>query len=257
MEKALRLIEAKLHEKRKLFPRPGTEPFHRRVAGFSKSVVPSAVNIQRTSIGRQDPEDYKSPRLRGMLPSDATRYRVDQAYNLGPHRMNKPGVRRGVERLSKAFAQIRATQQPPLEVGSAHYEYARGLHKKVVRRGVKAGLFKLVPHPDPDQGGRKVLAPGEHLARYVQLSHQINDPFHDALEHGTLGADASEHGETMASHIRDTALAVHKAHSKHGGARREVNPDSLRASDKATKAVIDDLAFSVGMSHDNEVWGKR
>jgi len=235
------LIEAKLHEKRKLFPRPGTEPFRRRVAGFSKSVVPSAVNIQRTAYLDRGGRKELAP---------AARYRVDQAHNLGLHRMNKPGVRRGVERLSKESAQIRATQQPPLGVGPAHHEYARGLHKKVVRRGVKAGLFKLVPHPDPDQGGRKVLAPGEHLDRYVQLCRQNNDPFHDALEHGVLGADASEHGETMAFHIRDTAHAVHKAYPS-----GEVNPDSLRASDKATKAVLHDLADSISVTHDKAAFG--
>jgi hypothetical protein len=83
---------------------------------------------------------------------------------------------------------------------------AKMVHKSVVRRGLKAGLFTR-------DGKRLVTGPNNKAYRAGAITNQID--VHDAHDHGTLGAPVGLVGEYATEHLERMAGCPELMHSAH------------------------------------------
>ena len=231
------LIEARLYEGRKLLQPEGTPAFQRRARRFPAQVVPSAKmlklrdRVNRSSLvggsdvaelgGEKLVRDIRGSNLFGIHKTTSKgKSDIYSAYSdydtehrrvmssLGDYFPGDASIR-GDTRLSVPLS------GPRTKFNKAIDDEARRMHKHVVRRAIKAGIFTRteheVPHPkNPDKKLKvKLLSRGPMFNEYKDLITNTDaNSFHDAYEHGVLGSDASFRGEAMADHLGYLASIV-------------------------------------------------
>ena len=238
MEKALKLIEAKLSEARKLLPvskgtRAGvdlsTHPFPklagertddvspsvaqpsylRRASRVPVTIVPSAEKLDKSvNAIYSDPHDI-SPEVKLNIVGNGV---------FGPHAWGQKRHRD----IVKAVASHEGSEPHPLLV-----KEAERIHNHVVRRAVKAGVFSKVPHPENES--EKMLVPGPRFDEFTKQTRGLSTDGHDSAHHGTTGADASYRGESIALHIQDIHSAVRRARDEHRDRASLGGPDWMSA----------------------------
>lgn len=245
---AIELIEARLSEARKLLPvskgtRAGvdlsTHPFPklagertdyvspsvdqpsylRRASRVQSTIVPSAVNLLKSHL------DLEAGRYSAHSSPEA---KLDIVGNeeLGHHAWGQKRHRD----IAKAVAAHEGSEPHPLLV-----KEAERIHKHVVRRAVKAGVFSKVPHPENES--EKMLVPGPRFDEFNKQTYETGIEGHDAAHHGTIGADASNRGEFITRHFRDIHKVV-KSHRWRGSASPK-GPDWVDAHKEIKSELFD------------------
>jgi hypothetical protein len=229
-------------EARKLLPLHGTPAFKRRATYFPRQVVPSAANLEmdvrtlRSSDSGIGSTGSDHADLKRAAPS------IIKNHYLGLHRAGLPHTPELLASVAahaadydspervKARSNIGTGSTTP-KLDPVHPEVRRiahGLHKKIVRKAVKAGIFTQYPHPD--KPGVKVLSPGANWDNYGNdvVSQDAGVWGHDAMEHGTLGSDASQMGEYQTIHLRSLVGAVAHGHGFNTGDGYDKNHERMR-----------------------------
>jgi hypothetical protein len=137
-------IVAGVVESRKLLQNPGGVQMRRRARRFPNVVVPSAVRQGNIARDIDLPHDMRAVAQRGYML----------------------GIRRAHHKDTKALI-AHATDPDTYEIHPKIKKLARALHDDVVRRGVKAGIFKRVAHPDK-RVKEKMLVPGERSSIHAR-----------------------------------------------------------------------------------------
>lgn len=171
-----------VEESRKLLHHPDSRQIKRRAVRFPEVVVPSAVRQGMIYNDRAEPEHSRDVAKLGHFI----------------------GLHRAARHNAQAVADYAAGHE---DIHPEIQRQAEAMHRDVVRRGVKAGIFKRVPHPDP-KVKEKMLVAGER----AHVPHKLADmdmlTAHDAIDHGVTGADASWVGEVKALHMNQLHKAV-------------------------------------------------
>ena len=234
------LINKTLYEGRKLFSTARSPSFLRRSDRFSKVVVPYAKNVESRYF--KDQVKLERGSSISSLGGEDRIIDTEGKFLFGPKR-SKSG---GVSSIQQAFLRHRSSSEPESHKKTLSYMSSvlgevKRMHNHVIRRGVKAGLFRLVDHEieHPQNSEKKlkvkVILAGPMLQHYDGSVLKQNLNYHDAQEHGTLGADASFRGEMLTSHLSNIVNAV----------RDSTNPDdSYNNVNKKFKILYKSILFN-------------
>lgn len=247
---ATELIEAKLSEARKLLPvskgtRAGVDlsthlfpklagertdyvspsvaqpSYLRRTSRVQDTIVPSAVNASENLYSARSGKYF-------LHLSPEAKLDIVGNVELGHHAWGQKRHRD----IVKAVASHEGSEPHPLVV-----KEAERIHKHVVRRAVKAGVFSKAPHPENES--EKMLVPGPRFDEFNKQTYETGISGHDSAHHGTTGADASRRGELIARYLRDIHSAVSRAREDHRKRASSKGPDWASAHKEIKYVAFD------------------
>jgi hypothetical protein len=227
------LIEAKLIEARKVL-RTDPENAERRHKGFvSKIVRPGVRPFGYTDAYEYEPESYRAKLFQASSDQEKldTYARKGLGAKLWRQQSQKDIVKAVAAQPKFSYnhykpkstynrASDKFTLNPEsMPIHPSIVKEADRAHAHVVRKLVKAGVVKKIHHSSVK--GEKILVPGDNFHKFSPEGSGIRSMIHhDALEHGTLGADVSTRGEAMADHvgyIHSVLKNEHERASRTGG----------------------------------------